>query len=289
KNPKPSAKEHPAKDDACHYYKEVGHCKRNCPAYLAGLSKKKKQVGTASSLGRYEISVLALHKKPQRIKVQYAVSRRHPYALFNIKDEGQELFTSHAWRRLFEIKGPLVREFMLEFFSTCRMSDAELGLDEADTLCFQLGGARRSTRAIPNNRDLRDYWIEVSSDRDFLGTAPYYVYIRDPVRRLCHRMVSYNIFGRGQALEKVTATDLIYLRSMDQVTINVRYLLAQYLFRHAEGRKIGARMLETLYGRLAAHFGLGILWLVDEGAPAIPAPVQAPQPPLAASPTKNLP
>ncbi|GKF01196.1 retrotransposon protein, putative, ty1-copia subclass [Tanacetum coccineum] len=49
KNPKPYAKEHPAKDDACHHCKKVGHYKRNCPAYLAELIKKKKQVGTASS------------------------------------------------------------------------------------------------------------------------------------------------------------------------------------------------------------------------------------------------
>ncbi|GJS11976.1 retrotransposon protein, putative, ty1-copia subclass [Tanacetum coccineum] len=49
KNPKPSAKEHPAKDDTCHHCKEVGHYKRNCPAYLAELIKKKKQVDTASS------------------------------------------------------------------------------------------------------------------------------------------------------------------------------------------------------------------------------------------------
>ncbi|GKF72996.1 retrotransposon protein, putative, ty1-copia subclass, partial [Tanacetum coccineum] len=49
KNPKPTAKEHPAKDDTCHHYKEVGHWKRNCPVYLAELLKKKKQVGTASS------------------------------------------------------------------------------------------------------------------------------------------------------------------------------------------------------------------------------------------------
>ncbi|GKE08447.1 hypothetical protein Tco_1411998 [Tanacetum coccineum] len=49
KNPKPYAKEHPVKDDACHHFKEVRHCKRNCLAYLDELIKKKKQVGTTSS------------------------------------------------------------------------------------------------------------------------------------------------------------------------------------------------------------------------------------------------
>nr|GEY85989.1 hypothetical protein [Tanacetum cinerariifolium] len=64
--------------------------------------------------------------------------------------------------------------------------------------------------------------------------------------------------GRGQAPEKVTATDLFYLRSMDEgKAVNVPYLLAQYLFRHAEGRKCGARMSGGHFvGRLAEHFGL---------------------------------
>ncbi|GJZ54683.1 retrotransposon protein, putative, ty1-copia subclass [Tanacetum coccineum] len=48
KNPKPIAKERPAKDDVCHHYKEVGHWKRNCPVYLAELLNKKKQVSDAS-------------------------------------------------------------------------------------------------------------------------------------------------------------------------------------------------------------------------------------------------
>nr|GEX09732.1 hypothetical protein [Tanacetum cinerariifolium] len=58
KNLKNSAKEHPTKDDTWHHYKEVGHCKRNCHAYLAELIKNKKQVGTASSSDVFIIELL---------------------------------------------------------------------------------------------------------------------------------------------------------------------------------------------------------------------------------------
>ncbi|GKD47568.1 hypothetical protein Tco_1276544 [Tanacetum coccineum] len=252
-----------------------------------------------------------------------------------VGDDGEALFTSHAWRRLFKVWAPLVREFILEFLSTCRMSDTDMGLDVADTLCFQLGGARRrmtwrqfilalglhseeemaepgfgaywssSKRVIPDKGDLRDYLMEISFDRDFLGPDPSYVHIRDPVRRLCHRMLACSISGRGQGAEKVTGVDLFYLRTMDRGTANVPYLLAQYLFHHAEERKSGARLSRGHFiGRLAAHFGLvsdqglrapgperqqatatGALraaedaLAADEGAQAVPAPVQAPQPP----------
>ncbi|GKC09164.1 retrotransposon protein, putative, ty1-copia subclass, partial [Tanacetum coccineum] len=63
KNPKPSAKEHPTKDDTCHHCKEVGHCKRNCPAYLAELIKKKKQVGIVSSSDVFIIELFSFNTK----------------------------------------------------------------------------------------------------------------------------------------------------------------------------------------------------------------------------------
>ncbi|GJX28924.1 retrotransposon protein, putative, ty1-copia subclass [Tanacetum coccineum] len=63
KNPKPSAKEHPTKDNTCHHCKEVGHCKRNCPAYLAELTKKKKQVGTTSSSNVFIIELFSFPTK----------------------------------------------------------------------------------------------------------------------------------------------------------------------------------------------------------------------------------
>ncbi|GKF41767.1 hypothetical protein Tco_0125109, partial [Tanacetum coccineum] len=43
--------------------------------------------------------------------------------------QGQSLFTSQAWRRLFEIRGPLVHELNLEFFSTFRFEEDVLDLD----------------------------------------------------------------------------------------------------------------------------------------------------------------
>ncbi|GJY96746.1 putative RNA-directed DNA polymerase [Tanacetum coccineum] len=45
--------------------KEVGHCKRNCHAYLAKLIKKKKQVGTASSLDVFIIELFSFPTKSE--------------------------------------------------------------------------------------------------------------------------------------------------------------------------------------------------------------------------------
>nr|GEU56629.1 hypothetical protein [Tanacetum cinerariifolium] len=78
----------------------------------------------------------------------------------------------------------------------------------------------------------------------------------------------------GQAPKKVTGVDLFYLCSMDRGTANVLYLLAQYLFRYAKGRRSGARLSGGHFiRRLAAHFrlvsdqglrGLSVVASVDE-------------------------
>ncbi|GKB05152.1 hypothetical protein Tco_0833347 [Tanacetum coccineum] len=83
---------------------------------------------------------------------------------------GQELFTSHAWRRLSEITTPLVREFILEFLSTCRMRDMEMGLDVADTLYAEgrKSGARLSEGYFIGH--LADY-IGLVSDQGLRGLS----------------------------------------------------------------------------------------------------------------------
>ncbi|GJV98100.1 RNA-binding protein 39 isoform X2 [Tanacetum coccineum] len=223
--------------------------------------------------------------------------------------------------------------------------EAVTDLDITGALQFQLGGVRKrmswrefilalglytaeemqtvgfgaywaeSARQIPDKGDLRDYWIGISSVGDFLGTAPSYTAIRDPILRLCHRLIACSIAGRSQAPEKVTVTDLFYLRGMDVDSVNVPYLLARYLRLFAAGRKSWAHISGGQFvARLAGYFrlltakilqGLTVIApalsvidmaelpdaatgahgvaqdapVINEGDQADPAPVHAPPPP----------
>ncbi|GJU45019.1 hypothetical protein Tco_1202285 [Tanacetum coccineum] len=56
---------------------------------------------------------------------------------------GVSVFTNRAWRRMLDIKGPLVHELILKFFSTFKFGQAILDSDTLGTLQFLLGGARR--------------------------------------------------------------------------------------------------------------------------------------------------
>nr|GFC21593.1 hypothetical protein [Tanacetum cinerariifolium] len=141
--------------------------------------------------------------------------------------QGQSIFTSRTWRRLFNVRGPLVHELILEFFSTFRFRKTVLNLNTVRVLQFQLGEAKHYMRGI-------------STEEDFLGTTPSYTAIRDLMLRLCYRLITYIIAGRSQAPEKVTVTNLFYLRYMDVDSVNILYLLAQYLRRFALGKKQGA-------------------------------------------------
>ncbi|GJW28229.1 hypothetical protein Tco_0045104 [Tanacetum coccineum] len=131
--------------------------------------------------------------------------------------QGQSVFTSRSWRRLFDIRGPLVHELILEFFSTFRFGEREA--------------------------DPRQGRFECLLDRDLICGG----------------------FSRSQAPKKVTVTDLFYLRGMDIGSVNIPYLLA--------------RCPEAVEDAPVA----------DEVAPAIPAPMQASQPPpLVAGLAQNI-
>nr|GEY13653.1 hypothetical protein [Tanacetum cinerariifolium] len=101
--------------------------------------------------------------------------------LIDHKDpQRQSVSTRRAWRQLFEVRGPLVFELIMKFFSTFRFGEVILDIDVADTLHFGF--------EVTHSRGDADCW--------------------------------FCIVGRSQAPEKVTVTDLFYLRSMDWAMIS---------------------------------------------------------------------
>ncbi|GJX00472.1 hypothetical protein Tco_0184385 [Tanacetum coccineum] len=146
------------------------------------------------------------------------------------------------------------REFTLAMglHTTEKMESARFGTYWAD-----------SARQIPNNGDLSAYWRGISSKGDFLGSVPSYTTIRDPMLRLCHRLIACSIAGRSQTPEKVTSTNLLYLQGIPEI-------------RRQPVAMVGGPEI----AKGAPN--------VDEGAQAVPAPVQAPQPPLVAAPTSTM-
>ncbi|GJT87126.1 hypothetical protein Tco_1068843 [Tanacetum coccineum] len=211
-------------------------------------------------------------------------------------DAGVVVFTSRAWGRLFGTRGPLVWELIMEFLSTLRFGEVLLDLDAPE---------------LHTEEEMESLVL-----LDFLGPPTSYNLIRDPVLRLYHRIMAHIIAGRSQAPEKVTVTDLFYLRELD-----VRSFVAQ-LAEH-----FGLLTAEILGGLMVIApelliIGMGELvrlqicievddtwaWvamgperqpdvaagapgvaqdapIVDEGGQADPAPVQAPPPPPAAART----
>ncbi|GKF09346.1 hypothetical protein Tco_0043570 [Tanacetum coccineum] len=73
----------------------------------------------------------------------------------------------------------------------------------------------KSKRMIPGKGDLHDYCKDILTDGDLLGPPPSYTLIRDPVLRLCHRMMAHSIARRSQEPKKVIVADLFYLRGLD--------------------------------------------------------------------------
>ncbi|GJR97190.1 hypothetical protein Tco_0269364 [Tanacetum coccineum] len=198
------------------------------------------------------------------------------------RDEaGVVVFTSQAWGRLFGNRGPLVWDLILEFLSMLRFREVLLDLDAPGFARYW----RESERMIPGKGDLYDYWRDISTDGDFLGPSPSYTLIRDPVLRLCHRMMVHSIAGRSQAPEKVTVTNFFYLRGLDVGSVNIPYLLARYLGDIPGELTVIAPelpiidMAELPDAVAGAFADAEDALIVDEGGQADPAPVQAPQQP----------
>ncbi|GKF24838.1 hypothetical protein Tco_0080732, partial [Tanacetum coccineum] len=119
----------------------------------------------------------------------------------------------------------------------------------------------------------------ISSAGDFLSTVPSYTLIKEPLRRMCHRLVAFSIVGRGQTPEKV------FFRGKQGAKMSVVYCMFRSVLwsdHRVEPPDIdsGERQQDRAVAR-AAHIDPEV---AQEGAPADPTPIQPQQMPQAADP-----
>ncbi|GKA05283.1 hypothetical protein Tco_0684403, partial [Tanacetum coccineum] len=120
-----------------------------------------------------------------------AADQRHPWLRYQIKEHTKGIRHSYEQRLETIWSKPVNQVYVLDFEGltakmrrrmTWRKYILALGLHTELEMAKARFGAywARSDRLIPDKGDLRDYWMEISSDRDFLGPASSYVIIRDP-------------------------------------------------------------------------------------------------------------
>ncbi|GKE43551.1 hypothetical protein Tco_1470835, partial [Tanacetum coccineum] len=188
-----------------------------------------------------------------------------------MEHKGVSLFTSRAWRRLFDIREPWR-------YLSWRQFIVALGLHTGEEM-ESLGFARywaESARQIPDRGDLRDYWIGISPAGDFLSTTPSYTMIRDPILRLCHRLIACSIAGRSQAPEKGLTVIAPALSVIDMAELVILHIYEQLDDTWAWVAMGPERQPDAAFGapRVAQDTPV-----IDEGGHADPAPVPAPPPP----------
>ncbi|GJZ84887.1 hypothetical protein Tco_0650226 [Tanacetum coccineum] len=200
---------------------------------------------------------------------------------------GVSVFTSRAWRRMFDIRGPLVHELILEFFSTFRFGQAILDLDTPGTLQFKLGRARRRISwrqfilALGLHTEEEMQTMGISSAGDFLDTAPSYTLIRDPILRYLR------LFAAGRKSGAHISGGQFVAQLAEHFGLLTAEILGGLTVIALELPIID--MIKLPDAAAGAPDDVKDASIIDEGGQADLAPVQAPQhpppPPLAVART----
>ncbi|GJU76330.1 hypothetical protein Tco_1273400 [Tanacetum coccineum] len=217
----------------------------------------------------------------------------------------EEIFSSKAWRRAFDINEPIYTELCHEFYSTYDF-DEEVTNKELMTkkiIKFRLGGcghtlnlfefARRLSlyHAVEINEEgfdvyfqeglhsdekfnFRDYWLSISSEEELHLSRSLASSIRSPILRLLQKMITYRLCQRTTGYDKVQRNEL-WLMSMFEAKhqngyANVVWLMAKWLKRNGVGSQ---RESMICCGQFITRMAKRMNLLTDEVLDGLSAPV----------------
>ncbi|XP_023756266.1 uncharacterized protein LOC111904775 [Lactuca sativa] len=198
---------------------------------------------------------------------------------------GVPLFTCRGWDRLFRIREPVYREFLLEFYTTVAF-DPIKPLNDRNAFSFQLGGVSRECSAIelaimvgvytadetrtPHIRDFlsscivgthqeyneNTFWAQLTGEV-YVPSSARGSMIRSTTYRLLHRLITSSL-TRHKISERVPSGDLSALWTLITPgrNLNLPLTLALYMARKASGRREDPICGGHFVTQLAASYSL---------------------------------
>ncbi|GJX54253.1 retrotransposon ORF1 [Tanacetum coccineum] len=154
----------------------------------------------------------------------------------------EEIFTSVAWIRAFNINEPIYAKLCHEFYSTYEFDEfarrlrlyqaAELDKEGFDVY-FQ-GGLRNI-----ENFNAREYWASISNDENLSLSRSRTFTIWKPILRVIHKMITYSICQRTTGYDKIQENDLWLLSMFDarhqNGYENVAWVIAKWMKKKGAG------------------------------------------------------
>ncbi|GJX08595.1 hypothetical protein Tco_0196527 [Tanacetum coccineum] len=135
----------------------------------------------------------------------------------------EEIFTSVAWIRAFNINEPIYAELCHEFYSTYEFDEVYAD-DELQTKKIQFH---------------LDYWLSIRQEEILSFTRVPLSTIKNPILRVIHKMITYGICQRTTRYDKVQKNDLWLLSMFDarhqNGYVNVAWLISRWMKKKGAG------------------------------------------------------
>nr|GEU81606.1 retrotransposon Orf1 [Tanacetum cinerariifolium] len=181
-------------------------------------------------------------------------------------ESNEEIFTSMAWIRAFNIKEPIYAELCHEFYSTYEFDEVcvEDELQTNKIIKFRLGGRAHNITLLEFARRLglyhadeleddgfdvyfqgglrsdehfnaQEYWLSISREENLGLSRSHTFTIRSQILRVIHKMITYGLCQRTIGYDKIQKNDLWLLSLFDarhqNGYANVAWLIARWMKR----------------------------------------------------------
>ncbi|GJY26131.1 hypothetical protein Tco_0400857, partial [Tanacetum coccineum] len=110
----------------------------------------------------------------------------------------EEIFTSEAWTRAFNINEPIYSELCHELYSTYEFDEiyADDELKTKKIIKFRLCGRAFSGLCSDEYFNARDYWLSISREESLSLSRSHASTIWKPILRVLHKMITYGLCQR---------------------------------------------------------------------------------------------